>query len=209
MSQVFLEQVGELVRARYTLLWVLTWEEQRARTLLAQVAARQQKVLFEWSITDGLRRVSGPQESASPPVKRARDVLAVLNEILQADTAALYILKDFHSYLDAPEIVRQVRDLGYALHNSRKTIIILSPKLKIPQELEKSLTIVDLPLPTYDELSVLLKDMLSAPGTSRRFRVALNAAETDALTKAALGLTLLEAENAFSKAIIRDSVLDN
>lgn len=59
MSQVFLEQMDELIRARYTLLWVVTWEEQRARKLLAQIAAKQQKTLFEWSITDGLRRIGG------------------------------------------------------------------------------------------------------------------------------------------------------
>lgn len=209
MSQVFLEQIDELIRARYTLLWVVTWEEERARRLLAQVATKQQKTLFEWSITDGLRRVSGPQESGPAPVKRERDALAVLNEILQVDTSALYVLKDFHNYLGAQEIVRQVRDLGYALRSSRKTVIILSPKLEIPQELEKSITIVDLPLPTHEELAGLLQEMTSAGNASRRYRVSLNPQEAGALAKAAQGLTMAEAENAFAKAIVRDNVLDS
>ncbi len=208
MSQRFLEEIDELIRARYTLLWVVTWEEERARKLLAQVANKQQKALFEWSITDGLRRVTGPQESGSAPAKRERDALALLNEILQADTAALYVLKDFHNYLGAPEIVRQVRDLGFALRNTRKTIIIVSPKVQIPLELEKSITIVDLPLPTYEELANLLKEMATSSSGTRRFRISLTPQEADAFTKAALGLTLGEAENAFAKAIVRDNVLD-
>ncbi|HPO14315.1 MAG TPA: AAA family ATPase [Candidatus Hydrogenedentes bacterium] len=209
MPSSFLEEIDELIRARYTLIWVLTWEEQRARKLLAQVAAKQQKSLFEWSITDGFRRITGPQDSALQSPKREREPLAVLNEILQANTSALYLLKDFHAYLDAPEIVRQIRDLGHALYHSRKTLIILSPRLKIPAELEKSITIVDLPLPSYDDLAALLKEMLAAPSVSRRFRVDLASAEMDALIKAALGLTLAEAENAFARAIVRDNVLDS
>jgi SpoVK/Ycf46/Vps4 family AAA+-type ATPase len=205
MSQTFLEQIDELVRARYTLLYVVTWEEQRARELLAQVASKQQKALFEWSITDGLHRISSGVNGASEAPKRQRDVLAVLNEILQADASAIYVLKDFHAYLEAPEIIRQLRDLGFALRQTRKTIIVLSPVVKIPRELEKAITIVDLPLPTYDELRGLLKDTIgSAAG---RFRVELSNADADALIKAAQGLTLAEAENAFAKAIVRDSLL--
>lgn len=208
MSQQFLKETDELIRARYGLLYVVTWEEERARELLAQVARKQQKTLFEWSVTDGLRRIAASRDMPPETSKRQRDALAVLNEILQADVAAIYILKDFHTYLNAPEIVRQVRDLHYALRATHKTVVILSPTLKIPPELDKALTIVDLPLPTYDELKALLQSTISSPISSRRFRVNLNAGDCDALVKAAQGLTLSEAENAFAKAIIRDQVLD-
>jgi len=80
MSQAFLEQVDELIRARYTLLHVVTFEEERARRLLAQIAQKQQKALFEWSVTDGLRRVVDTADSRPPEnTSRLRDALAVLN----------------------------------------------------------------------------------------------------------------------------------
>jgi SpoVK/Ycf46/Vps4 family AAA+-type ATPase len=208
MSQEFLKEVDELIRARYTLLYVVTWEEDRARELLAQVAGKQQKALFEWSITDGLRRIMGTRESSPEPSKRQRDPLATLNEILQADVSAIYILKDFHNYLGAPEIVRQLRDLHSALRATHKTVVIVSPTLKIPPELDKAVTIVDLPLPTYQDLRALFDSTISGSKTSRRFRVNLASADLDALIKAAQGLTLAEAENAFAKAIVRDQTLD-
>ena len=137
MAKEFLEELDRLIRARYTLLYVVTWEEERARRIIMRLAEGQHKALYEWSITDGLRCMRGAagHESGS----RTRDPMAMLNEILQKDGSAIYVLKDFHTYLEAPEMVRQVRDLGTALSHTKKTIIILSPVLKIPTELEKDL----------------------------------------------------------------------
>lgn len=206
MSQAFLQELDRLVRARYSLIYVVTWEEERALRLCLRLAEGQRKALYEWSITEGLRCMYGPDSQGGG--SRTREPMAMLNEMLQRDHAAIYILKDFHKYLEAQEIVRQLRDLGKALSLTRKTLIILSPVLKLPTELEKEMTILDLPLPTFDELNALLTDTIGTPGASRRFQVNLKAGERDALVKAAQGLTLKEAENAFAQAIVRDNVLD-
>jgi SpoVK/Ycf46/Vps4 family AAA+-type ATPase len=208
MSSAFQREIDQLIRARYTLLYVVTWEEERARRLIAEVAASQGKPLFEWSVTDGLRQISGTERGHKQGA-RLREPLKVLNEILQASDEAIYVLKDFHSYLESPDVIRQVRDLGQSLRRSRKSIILLSPTVKIPVELEKAVTLVDLPLPSYKELGALLNQKIDRPAGSRRFDVQLSAADRDAMIKAAQGLTLAEAENAYAKAIVRDSVLNS
>src|SRR5690606_21012924 len=114
MSQPFVRNLEHLVRARYSLLYLVTWEEDRARRVLIDLAESLKKSLFEWSITDGLRSMDGSSQ-ATPDRRRTREPLAVLNEILQSDASAIYVLKDFHAYLEAPEIVRQVRDLAITL----------------------------------------------------------------------------------------------
>ena len=207
MPTPFLKDLEHLVRARYSLLYLVTWEEDRARRLLIDLAEGLKKSLYEWSITDGLRSMDGSSQN-NPDRRRTREPLAVLNEILQSDVSAIYVLKDFHCYLEAPEIVRQLRDLATALRRTRKTIIILSPVLKLPDELEKSVTILDLPLPSYGDLSALLDHTIGSAGTSRRFEVRLSPEERDRLIKAAQGLTMTEAENAFAHAIVLDKVLD-
>ena len=135
MSQSFLKELEELIRARYSLIYIVTWEEDRVRRLLIDLASGMKKCLFEWSITDGLRSMNGTPENRTS-AKRLREPLAVLNEILQADVSGIYVLKDFHTYLEAPEIVRQLRDLSSALRRSRKTIVILSPTRKAPREMQ-------------------------------------------------------------------------
>jgi hypothetical protein len=155
MPQSFLEEMDQLIRARYSLIYVVTWEEHRARKLLLHVGAKQKKAVFEWTLTDGLRLLS-QQEGSNPGTKRVRKPLEVLNEILQSQAQALYVLRDFHPHLEAPEIVRQLRDLAHALRYTKKTIIFVSPELNLPAELEKSISIVDMPLPSYAEMKALL-----------------------------------------------------
>lgn len=207
MSARFLAELEHLIRARYSLLYLLTWEEDRARRILIDLAVNLKKSIFEWSITDGLRTMDGTGQDPQGR-KRTREPLAVLNEILQADVSAIYVLKDFHAYLEAPEIVRQVRDLAIALRRTKKTMVILSPVLKVPSELEKTITILDLPLPEYADLSALLDQTIQSASATRRFEVRLTPAERDMLIKAAQGLTMIEAENAFAHAIVLDKVLD-
>ena len=207
MSRAFQQEIDELIRARYPLLYVVTWEEERARQLITGVAQSQGKNLLEWTVTDGLRAVHGelPGSARKP---RERDALVVLNEILQTDTSSIYLLKDFHPFLESPEVVRQMRDLCVALRSTRKSMIVLSPVLKIPVELEKSISIVDLPLPDFEELTWLLEHKVMRSAHTRQFQVNLTTEERDALIKAAQGLTLNEAENAFARAIVRDRVLN-
>lgn len=206
MSESFQDDLDQLIRARYSILYLVTWEEDRARRILSQIAQKRQKPLYEWSITEGLRRLYGP--TSGDPGSRQREPLAVLNEILQSEADGIYVLKDFHAYIATPEIVRQLRDLAFALRRTRKSILILSPVLKLPEELDKAVTILDLPLPTYNELDALLHESIIKPAPSRQYTVRLTPADRDALVKAAQGLTLLEAENAFAKAIVRDNSLD-
>jgi len=118
------------------------------------------------------------------------------------------VLKDFHMSIEAPEIIRQLRDLSETLRHTKKTIVILSPVLKIPPELDKAVTIIDLPLPTYEELRRLLDERILGSGGTRRFEVSLTGDERTALVKAAQGLTMTEAENAFARAIVSDRSLD-
>lgn len=201
MPKTFSTRLDQLIRARYSLLYVVTWEEERAVGMIRQIAESQGKTLFEWSITDGMRKAGGRDG------ERLREPIAVLNEIIQVDVPGIFVLKDFHRYLESNEIARQLRDLGHALRQTRKTIVILSPTLVMPPELEKQLTILDLPLPTFDELRELLKTKIGDQ-RDRQFRVDLDDNGWDNLAKAAHGLTLSEAENAYALAIVRDGTLD-
>jgi len=117
MSRHFSEELDRLIRARYTLLYVVTWEEERAMRIFMELAERQRKSLYEWSITNGLRCVYGVGGQGNG--SRTRDALQMLNEVLQKEGPAIYVLKDFHAYLEAPEMIRQARayqeDPGFSI----------------------------------------------------------------------------------------------
>lgn len=201
------DEIDELIRARYPILYLVTWEETRAKQLLLSIGLDQKKDVIEWSATDGLKHLA-KLHTKEPFKEHSREPLVALNHVLQWNVPALFVFKDFHLFLKKPEMIRQTLDVALALRHTRKTLIILSSVLDIPVELQKSVTIVDMALPQFDDLDQLLDTITREVSRDRRLKVDLSQQDRTRLIKAALGLTLEEAENAFARAMVRDGILD-
>jgi len=200
-------QLDVLIRARYPILYLVTWEEDRAMYLLLKIARAQRKNLAVWTATDGMRTIevaSGLREASDG----GRKPLEALNAVLQDAQPCIYVLKDFHPYLQDPVVVRQLRDLCHALRRSYKTVVFLSPKLELPFELQKSVTVIDLPVPGRQVMEALLDELARDVTQAGTATVNLAPADRDRLVTAVLGLTLDEAERVFSQALVRDAKLD-
>ena len=202
----FVSDLDTLIRARYPLIYLVSWEEQRLDAILQDVAQNHGKALLQWSITRGLRRVSGPRSLAIS--EQSRDPIEALTAVGKLTEASLVVLKDFHSFLDNPAVVRSLRELAHDLKSTYTTVILLSPTLTIPIELEKEISVLDVPLPSFRDLFQLLKEIVNVVRRGNKARVELTKEQAENIIKAAQGLTLSEAENAFAKAIANDGVLD-
>src|SRR5213075_510533 len=101
-----------------------------------------------------------------------------------------------------------MRELAQDLKSTYTTVILLSPAPVIPAELEKEVSVLDVPLPGFRDLVQLLKEIVAVVRQGNKARVDLSREEAEQLVKAAQGLTLSEAENAFAKAIANDGVLN-
>lgn len=190
-----------LIRARYPLLYVVSWEERRIEAALGRLAVRQGKRLFTWTVTGGLKE---PGKASDPAV---REPQAALDYIAKLETPALLVLKDFHPYMKDAAVIRRLRDLVEGLKSTYKTLIILGPFLTIPVELEKDLTVVDYDLPSATELRALLGDVINASENGGRFAVELKDEGREKLIQALQGLTISEAENTIARAIVRNGKL--
>jgi AAA+ superfamily predicted ATPase len=200
------QELDVLVRARYPLVYLVTSEEQRIEAILAQLAETHGKALLGWSVASGFRRLGGSKTASAAP-DGARQPLEAIAAIEKLSGPSLVVLKDFHPYLADPAVVRAVRELSHSLKSTYTTVVLLSPTLVIPPEIEKEVSVLDVPLPTYRDLLQLLKEIVGVVRQGQRARVELNKDDADQLIKAALGLTLSEAENAFAKAIAHDARL--
>ncbi len=202
----FVQELDLLVRARHPLVYLVTPEEQRAETILERLADQHGKALVSWSATRGLHRAPGGGGSGALP-EPSRAPLEVLAAVERLGEPALVVLKDFHPWLQDPLVVRALRELAFALEASYTTVILLAPTLVIPPEIEKEISVLDLPLPGYHDLLDLLKEIVSVVRRGERGRIELTSDDADQLIRAALGLTLAEAESAFAKALARDGRL--
>lgn len=191
-----------LIRARYPLLYVVTPEEERAMGELNRIADSLGKKLYEWSISNGLSRYRAGVELRAEGRKDTRDPIIALREVAQSDEAAIFVLRDFHEFLTNSEVKRRLRDLATSLRSTLSTVVVLAPLLRLPDELEKDVTVYDFPLPDRGDLQRMLQQIARDIQGNPDLSLDLSEASREALIDAAIGLTLNEAENVFAKTLV-------
>ena len=199
------EEIETLVRARYPILYIITNEELRVQTLLMEIAAKRQKKVFEWTCSSGLVPAGSSIQSQRSRNASTRDPGAALDLIIDQVEPAIFLFKDFHPFLTRNNvaIIRRLKDIALHLKNSFKTVVIISPVMEIPPELEKEITVVNFPQPTREDLGVLLEKILEDVREYKNVQIDLDEPGRERLLQAAMGLTLAEAENVFAKIIVK------
>jgi SpoVK/Ycf46/Vps4 family AAA+-type ATPase len=204
METPFERELEVLVRARYPLLYVVTPEERRAEELVRLTANRLQKRLHIWTLTRGY---DPPLPiSPEPPESQRRERLSpdieALTMLFRPYENAILLLKDFHPYLHDARVIRLLRDLSPRLHASGRTLILLSPLLKLPSELEKELTVLEMPLPSREEIAHKLREILLMLRDKPGVQTEVPPDEFEELVQAAQGLTMEEIENVCARSIV-------
>ena len=203
----FPKELDLLIRSRYPIIYLRSTEEGRALSLLSNIAKAQRKNLVQWSSTQGMRTVEEFHGNLPRNSETMTSPAGALNAILQDPGRTIYVMKDLYMYLEDRSIVRHLRDLYDAVKRSYKTMIILAPVKKIPEDAEKAVYFINMPLPDIEMLTDLLKDIVSSVRNNSRIQVTLDEDRYANMANAALGLTLEEAERVFYKAILRDARL--
>src|SRR6266498_511185 len=205
----FAQEIETLIRARYPILYIVSAEEARVQDLVVDIAERRQKKVYEWSVSTGVGPAGTSIQSQKHRNAPSKDPLLALDQVIDQVEPALFIFKDFHPFLTKNNfaVIRKLKEIALQLKNSFKTIILVSPVLEIPIELEKEITMLNFPLPAREDLAALLDKIVEEVKQFKQVKVDLDEAGRERLLQAALGLTLGEAENVFAKIIVKDERL--
>jgi SpoVK/Ycf46/Vps4 family AAA+-type ATPase len=198
-----LDQIRSRIVSRYTLLFLKTWEEERWETALSEVALDIERGLVVWTVTDGAQPPSNPDAAMST------DPHAFLDEIEAYPPEHLFLIKDFHPYLQDPRVVRKLRDLTTRLGAQQKTLLFMGPIVEIPIDLQKEAFSFDLPLPGIEEVRNELADVIDQLESSGEKVPELTPEFEEKLLKAVLGLTAREARKALLLSISGREQLDD
>jgi SpoVK/Ycf46/Vps4 family AAA+-type ATPase len=199
-------EVGDLIRARYPLIYVVSHEEERVEKSLYDLCIEREMRLEIWSITEGFKVVANGSGT-----REIKDPMKALDHVHRAEgnQKALFILRDFHPFFKEPAILRRLRDLATELRRTRKSLIMLSPVKKIPPELEKSIAaVVDWELPSRQEIEAIARRLVPQGPPAMQQQVESEPTFIEHVAEAALGLTEVEAENAFAKSMVRTHTFD-
>ena len=195
-------ELETLIRARYPIIYIVSWEEKRVEDALRAIASARGKKVYFWTITQGMTLNPNHRDNAT------KDPIAALDFVIDSRDQALFVLKDFHAFISDVTLTRRLRDLTIALKTSYKTLIILAPTLRLPSELEKEVTVIDYGLPDIEDLDQILEKIIQTVKDNPKVNTVLAEVERDQVLKAAQGLTAMEAENVFAKSLVEKHKFD-
>jgi AAA+ superfamily predicted ATPase len=188
------------LRARFTLIVMVTGEEERALQTIKKVCEQAKRPCVTWDAADGFKSLNGTGLPSA-----AQDPISALEQIEKTENNPLFVLKDFHELWDNFRTKRKLRSVAQGLRYTTKSILITAPTNKIPKELKDEAVIIEFPSPDIDELEAVLLPLTQVKGV----RVNLTALGRSKLLQAALGLSAAQAQRVFAKAIVSDGVLDD
>lgn len=192
------ECLSEYIRACFTGIWVQSHEHPDALVAIAHLCQQESWRMASWNIAEGLK-VPGTEAEAggSDPLAAIRAV----NTLASADGTAILVLENFHRFMQSAEIVQALAQQLVTGKQSRTFVVILSPIVQIPVELEKLFVVLEHELPDREQLTEI------ATGIATEANEMPTGSDREMLLDAAVGLTRHEAEAAFSLSLVREGRL--
>jgi len=152
-----------LLASRFPLVAIETNEEVRARELLARIARGKNWPLVSWSVSEGLESAN----LAGGVTAQTNEPTAALRQIQQAGPAGVYVLLDFHPYLDQPVNARLLKEIALDHEKIARTLVLVGLEVKLPPDLDKLAVRFRLSLPGADDLKTIIREEVKAWQASR------------------------------------------
>jgi SpoVK/Ycf46/Vps4 family AAA+-type ATPase len=189
----FIKEFKLLLKARYPFLYIPTSEEERIEYTIKSAIKdfSSSRGIYTWDFIDGY--TGNPNDNGFG----ARNPLQALElvEKLTSETPAIFLLKDFHLFLNDISVSRKLKNLSRIMRNSNKTIVIIAPEILIPESLRDLITILEFKLPEPLEIRRELLRVQESLGHS------LPDNSIDIMVRSCQGLSLERIRKVLSKII--------
>ncbi len=203
--------IDQYIRARFPIIAINSHEEARVLQAVEGIvrlqnqrgsSSRTARRIAIWSITKGLTGVDGvePTDYINPP--------SVLSYIAAFDeqTPHLFILLDTHNIIkNDVQAIRLMRDIFMQFSSRQHNVILISPALTVPADLEKAIVVIDYPLPDTNELDGILANAEQSFASMTEVAITNRNAIIDAMR----GLTATEASSVLKMAVVQSRRLDD
>ena len=188
-----------LLKARYPIIYIKTIEEDRVELLIRRnVKINLNRSIYTWDYVDGYTNNPNSEKFARRNPLQALEFIEDLN----AETPAVFLLKDFNKFLTDLSVARKLKNLTRFLKLQPKTIIIVSSELNIPSELSDFITLLKFDLPNSIEIEQELFRLFDS------LDIETNSLLIQDLVKACKGLSIERIRRVLSKILATYKTID-
>lgn len=201
-----ISELAAMIRAGAPLIVIESHDEPHAMALFSELRRLLGRPLFKWTAAQGMRWVERDQ----PLAGEFKEVEQALAHIRQRRDRGIFMLMDFHPFLNDPVTVRQLREMtrqDEGVH--ARTLVLVSPELKLPRELEVVARRFQLKPPDRGTLAAMVRAEALRWGNQRGTAVQPLCEEVlNSLINNLEGLAMKDARRLARNAIQDDGVLD-
>lgn len=196
----FNNELALFLKARYPIIYINTIEEDRVEYVIRKnIKTNLNRSIYSWDFVDGYTNNPNNEGFAKRNPLQALELIERLN----AETPALFLLKDFNRFLNDLSISRKLRNVSRILKLQPKTIIIIGSDLAIPKELQDLITVLEFQLPLEEEISQELTRLVNS------LKIKIDSQLFENLTSACQGLSLERIRRVLSKIIATYKTIDD
>ncbi|MCA9124639.1 MAG: AAA family ATPase [Planctomycetales bacterium] len=163
---------------------------------ISRICGEEQWHLATWDIERGLA-VSGHTTAASAAATDPLAAIRIVNSLATPDGVALLVLTNFHRFLNSAEVIQaMVRQVTDGKRN-RTFLIVLSPLVQLPLELEKLFVVLEHELPDREQIEQIARGIATEEGELP------DGDQLQRVLDSAVGLTRYEVEFALSLSLVQ------
>jgi AAA+ superfamily predicted ATPase len=194
------------------LMYVVTVEEERFLREVQRICMHRRRKLWVHAISTGIYSISfacvdgvWKEPRRGCLLKQLSDPMALLEDLRERNAnEGVFVLLDFHAVLRDASLKRLLKDVVQRFRQTSNTVMIVSPVVDLPADIEHEAALFYFPLPTRELLAAKLESVLASQrlrGTPFR----LEPGDAERIAATGLGLPLTDFESALKRTAARGS----
>lgn len=197
-----IHEIKTLISSFHPLLVIDYPDEERVTQVLDSVGIQLKLPVFEWTVTEGLRR--SPDVESTYETKLPMKALEYIDDLRGE---FIFLMKDFSKQLEDPIVERKFKELIVKFAKGRSTFVLTGGSCKLNAELEAKAIFYNIEFPSEDELRLVVKNVVQSLVESKKIKIEIEKSDLHNIVSALRGMTSNQARQSLAYSILVDGKL--
>ena len=195
-----------IIQSNIPIVVIESHEEKEIIGIIRLLSKKIKRPAFCWTITDGLVHMDNLMMQVEIPHFNKPE--EVLKEIKARKTPGIYLLIDFTPFLeDNPKVIRLLKEIAMDCELIDHTIVLLSHKIPLPNDLKPFSAHFELPVPDREEIQKIVIEESRQWAHKFHEKARINQNALNKLVMNLYGMALTDVHRLARKAIYDDGVI--